>query len=95
MTRLLMIAASAALFATGASAQMAPGSWEPSAENCKKPQYSATDACKNFVEGRSSSTKKPADTTIDSGNSPAHSGGGNRSGSGASSPSGSGPGGAN
>lgn len=105
MTRLLLIAASAALFATGASAQMAPapGSWEPSAENCKKPQYASSDACKNFMEGRSSDagTANPGTAGTPGNNNPGGSAGAGASGSGAnpgsgnSSNSGSGAGGAN
>jgi hypothetical protein len=82
MTRLLTFTAVAALFATAASAQMAP-SFEPSADNCKKPQYSTTDECKNFLEGRSSTegTQKPGGT-VGSSQSPGNSSGGSGSGSG-------------
>ena len=105
MTRLLLIAASAALFATGASAQMTPsGNWEANAANCKKPQYASSEACKNFMEGRSSDvgaggTPGPAGTKGN--NNPGGSAGAGASGSGASpggpgnSNSGSGAGGAN
>jgi hypothetical protein len=91
MTRLLTLSA-ALLFATAASAQMAPssGGFEPSADNCKKPQYSTTDECKNFLEGRSSSTgtNQQPGGTVGSSQSP-----GNSSGSGSSGGSGSGAGG--
>lgn len=84
MTRLLTLSA-ALLFATAASAQMSPN-FEPSAENCKKPQYSTTDACKNFLEGRSSmGTNKPAGGSVGSSQSPGNSsGGGSSSGAGSS-----------
>jgi hypothetical protein len=96
MTRLLTLTAVAALFATGASAQMSP-SFEVNAANCDKPQYATTDECKSFLEeGRSSSmggTKQPEDT-IGSSRSPGNDAGGptGRSGSGSTSGSG-GPGG--
>ncbi len=86
MTRLLTFTAVAALFATGASAQMSP-SFEANAENCKKPQYSTTDECKNFLEGRSSSSNKP-DETIGSSQSPGNSSGGSGPSGGSSSGSG-------
>jgi hypothetical protein len=97
MTRLLTLTAVAALFATGASAQMSP-SFEVNAANCDKPQYATTDECKNFLEeGRSSSmggTKQPEDT-IGSSRSPGNDAGGPTGGSGSGgSGSGGGAGGA-
>lgn len=98
MTRLLTLSA-ALLFATAASAQMAPkpADFEPSAENCKKPQYATTDECKNFLEGRSSmGTNKPTGGSLGSSQSPGNSsGGGSSSGAGSSGTGSSGTGGSN